>query len=180
MKKRIYLSIIILILIFIILSFFNSKKQIFDDIAIFNLWSDSDDYEFKINPQEEPSLEIDVFQTGRKNKKYNKKIAPGSRGSFVIKLTKPLNAEYEISLKNITNKPQNLVFILDNRVYNSVEELQDKLNIIFQNQNTATIKWNWNYENNYTGNIIDTKDGEIAQKYIFEVKALIKEEDIEE
>ena len=90
MKKRIYLSIIILILIFIILSFFNSKKQIFDDIAIFNLWSDSDDYEFKINPQEEPSLEIDVFQTGRKNKKYNKKIAPGSRGSFVIKLTKPL------------------------------------------------------------------------------------------
>ena len=124
MKKRIYLSIIILILMFIILSFLNSKKQIFDDIAIFNLWSDSDDYEFKINPQEEPSLEIDVFQTGRKNKKYNKKIAPGSRGSFVIKLTKPLNAEYEISLKNITNKPQNLVFTLDNRIYNSVMELE--------------------------------------------------------
>lgn len=176
MKKKIYILIIILILIFIILNIYKSKDIVFDDISIFSLWNDlGENQEYKINPEKQESIEINVFQTVKNSVGIHKKVAPGSFGEFTIKLIKPKEAEYKIKLKDITDKPQNLVFILNGNKYESITEMENKLNIIFQTNNIATIKWEWKYENDEYGNMKDTEDGEKAQKYIFEIKAIIEE-----
>ena len=75
------LILIVLVIIFTILNFYKSNKKIFEDIMIFSLWDDSGvKNEYEISTQN--TVKIDVFSTI--NNIY-KKIAPGSRGTFVIK-----------------------------------------------------------------------------------------------
>ena len=184
MKKIIYI-IIILILIFIILSFFKSKNEIFNDIVIFNLWSNiGDKNEYVINPKKEKSLKIEVYKTIQKGEetyekidnKVNvyKKIAPGSYGKFTIKIKKSQELNYRILLKDMTLKPENLIFILDGQEYNSIKDMQEKLNNIFKSQDKAIINWKWEYNGNTQNDTKDTKDGENAQSYSFEVKAIVE------
>lgn len=176
MKKKIYIFIIVLILIFIILNIYKSKDIIFNDISIFSLWNDlGEEKEYKINPEEQQNIEIDIFQTIKNSVGIQKKVAPGCFGEFKIKLTKPKKSECKLKLKNLTDKPQNLIFILDGYKYESITEMENKINSIFQTNNIATIKWEWKYENDEYGDIRDTQDGEKAQKYIFEIKAIIEE-----
>ena len=176
MNKTVYILIIILILIIIILNIYKSNKKISDDITIFSLWNNIVDQEYQINPQNSYETKIDIFQTISNKNGGNKKIAPGSFGKFKIKITKPLDSKCEIQLKNITAKPHNLIYSIGKQQYYSIEKLQEELNNIFQNQDIVTLNWNWTYENDYDGNIKDTEDGENAQKYIFEIKAIVEEE----
>ena len=97
MKKVIKYILILMILsiIFIILNFYNSNKNIFEDIMIFGLWNDrGTKKEYEITSQN--SVEIDVFTTTNSNK--YKKIAPGSSGSFTIKFKRPENSNYKIKI----------------------------------------------------------------------------------
>ena len=192
MKKKIYLFIIILILIFIILNFCNSKNNIFNDIMIFSLWNDlgieESKNEYIINPQNQETLTIDVFRTIQnginvkkvKNNKYNteelnisEKIAPGSYGNFTIKLEKTLKTNCIVQLKELNSKPKNLVFIIDEQRYNSTQEMQEKLNQIFKVKNIVVVNWKWEYETTQEKNIQDTKDGENIFNYKFEIKVEI-------
>ena len=176
MKKKIYILTIILILIFIILNIYKSKNIIFNDISIFSLWNDlGEKQEYEINPEKQENIEINLFKTAQKTIGIHKKIAPGSFGQFTIKLTKLKQSEYTVILRDITKKPQNLVFILGGRQYGTITEMEPQLNNIFETTNTATIKWKWRYENDEYGNEKDTEDGEKAQRYIFEIKAIIEE-----
>lgn len=170
-KKRIYILIIILILIFIIFNIFRSKKNIFDDIMIFNLWNATGDKnEYVINPQKEEKIELNVFNTTD----MYEKIAPGSSGQFKIKLIKPQNSDFKIVLKETSTKPQNLIFIVDGKKYYNIKDIEEKLNKIFRYTNNIIINWVWEYEVSEKKNIEDTEDGKEAQKYAFEITATIE------
>lgn len=166
------LILIVLVIIFIILNFYKSNKIIFEDIMVLGLWDDiSAKKEYEINLQK--NIEIDVFTTV--NNKFNKKIAPGSKGIFVIKFKRPVDTNYSIEINEKTQKPQNLVFILENKQYNSMTEMEDIINEKFMNTDEITINWEWKYFINEIQDIQDTTDGEKAQRYLFEIKAIIEQ-----
>ena len=112
MKKRIYILIIIIIvvLIFIILNLRDVDLNEVDDIIIFSLWNENN---FELNYKNNDKIKIDVFQTAQNSTKVHKKIAPGSYGKFTIKITKPESSNCEIVIRDITQKPQNLIFELN-------------------------------------------------------------------
>ena len=170
MKKIVYFLIIILILIMIFLIFYKSKKIIFDDHTIFNMWD-----EYVINPEKDESIQIDIFKKVSNGNKVHGKIAPGSYGSFIIKLIRPENSKIDIQIKDMTSKPQNLMFILDNREFYSMEEMQEELKEKFLTEDSIKIDWKWQYETSQKGDIEDTKSGENPQSYIFEINAMIEE-----
>lgn len=167
------LILIILVIIFVILKFCKSNKNIFDDIIIFGLWDEiGAKNEYEIVPQD--TTEIDVFSTI--NNTLYKKIAPGSSGSFTIKFKKPAKSHYKIVINEKTAKPENLVFILDNQRYKSLKEIENIINEKFFDTSKIKINWEWEYYINGIQDIQDTSDGEKAQKYIFEINAIIEEE----
>ena len=174
MEKVKYI-IIILILIFIILSFCKSKNNIFNDVMIFSLWGGTQN-EYVLNPQSEEVVQIDVFNTIYNGKKLHKKISPGSYGKFTIKLKKPIDSNSTIILTDITNKPQNLIFELENRKYYTLKQMQQDINTIFQSKNSITINWKWKYDNSSEDDIQDTIDGQNAHRYIFKIQAIIERE----
>lgn len=167
------LILIILFITFIILNFYKSTNSIFDDIMIFGLWDDKGaQNEYEVTFQKK--VEINVFNTI--NNTY-KKIAPGSKGSFVIKFKRPINSNYKIIIEEKTKKPQNLIFMLDNKRYSSLEEIEEVINEKFINTEKITINWEWKYFINETYDIQDTKDGKNAQTYLFEIKAIVEEQE---
>lgn len=172
MNKKVIITLIILILIFIILNFYKSNKNIFNDFIIFSLWQDENKY--VINPENEEGIHIDVLENVYNGNKIQTKIAPGSQGKFTIKLKRPVDSQFQLSIKDITRKPQNLVFELENIEYNSIEQMQEQLSNILQERDKAIINWKWKYSNNFEDDMEDTKDGENAQKYIFEIKAIVE------
>ena len=59
--------------------------------------------------------------------------------------------------------------------YNSMEDMEEIINKKFMNTDEITINWEWKYYINEIEDIADTRDGEIAQKYIFEIIAVVEE-----
>lgn len=171
---RYILILIVLVIIFIILNFYKSKKNIFEDIMIFGLWGGNGiKNEYEINSQN--IVEIDVFSTI--DSKYNKKIAPGSKGSFSINFKKPLDSKYKIKITEKTSKPHNLVFSIGNQEYSSLKEMEKIINEKFINTDKITINWEWKYYIDEIHDIQDTKDGEETQKYLFEIEGIIEQEE---
>lgn len=174
-RKNIVLIIMILILLFILFKFYKSHINIYDDIMIFSLWeNDGMAKEYIINPIKEQTVQIDIFQTIYNSNKIHKKIAPGSYGSFVIKLMRPINSNCKIEVIDTMSKPQNLVFELDGQEFETLKDMEQKLNEKFAVQNIITINWEWKYENNEEGDKEDTRDGENIKKYVFEIKAIVE------
>lgn len=173
-KKRILILMILILVIIILTSNKFSKNIIFDDILIFGLWeNNANQNEYEINLQN--SIQIDIFKTIYNGNKSHKKIAPGSRGSFTIKIQKADNFDLKINVNENTKKPQNLVFIIDGKTYYWIEEAEDIINKKFNESEKITIDWEWKYETSKINDIQDTKDGQYAQKYIFEIDAIIEE-----
>lgn len=168
------LILVILVIIFIILNFYKSKKNIFDDITILALWDNSGTKnEYQIISQN--TVEIDVF-TSINNKMY-KKIAPGSKGCFAIKFKRPLNSNYIININEKTAKPKNLFFTIENKTYSTLEEMEDVINEKFKNTEEITINWEWKYYIDENHDVEDTRDGENAQRYIFEINAIVEDQE---
>ena len=89
---------------------------------------------------------------------------------------------YIINFENETSKPTNLKFVYDNKTYNTLEELKDKLTgVINANDNDndkvkiITIGWNWSYETGTTkdekdkNDEIDTREAKTLNDYTFDV-----------
>ncbi len=181
MKKR-YVISIILILIIILIFNRTENKNILKDVLIFNLWSDlGDQNEYIINPEKE--TQIDIFQTIEYEKetdretayKIHKKVAPGTYGNFTIKLSRPVKTNLKINLSETGTKPQNLIFIIGEKRYNSVKQMEEEVTQKLQEEGKIIINWEWQYYNNTQNDIQDTKDGENLEKYYFEIQAIIEE-----
>ena len=168
MKKVKYFLIIMLILIIIFLIFYKTPSNIFEDITIFSLWNEN---EYVINAKSNDKIQINVFN---QINNQNKKIAPGSSGNFKIKLIKPDETSCTVNIKEITSKPKNLIFMLDGKKYNSITEMQEAINQKLEKMDYVKINWEWEYDISQEDDLEDTEDGEKAQKYIFEVEAIIE------
>lgn len=137
---------------------------------------------------ESENAEINIFGTQLSNIKKDengdniateKLIAPGSEGSFLIKITNSseVSIRYTLTceLENTSNVP--LVFCLSqDGDYKSVTEifadLTGKMDVNTDNSETTyTIYWKWNPNST---NVDDTKLGEAAAKGNVVVKATIK------
>ena len=172
-KIKNILILMILILIFIILTINKSPHNIFDDFLIFGFLENKENkYELSANEK----IEIDIFNNIYKG---NKKIAPGSKGSFIIKLKKAENYNLKIKVNENTRKPQNLEFIIDGKKYSWLKNAEDIINYKLSEEDEITIDWEWQYEISQFHNIEDTKDGQSIQKYIFEVETIIEEREVE-
>lgn len=175
MKKIIkYILILIILAIFIILNFYKSNKKIFEDIMIFGLWEDNgakNEYEITLDK----TVKIDVFTTI--NNKMYKKIAPGSKGSFIIKFQKPIDSSYKIKINEKTSKPKNLLFIFEGKKYSSMKQMEDIINEKFIDTDKITINWEWKYYTDEINDIQDTRDGKNAQKYFFEIESIVEEQE---
>ena len=172
-----------MILIFIILNFYNSKTNIIEDIEIFGMWEDiikKDKIENKkrneYNIDESKEINIDIMSTIQnginpynKNKIY-KKIAPGCKGNFILKSNKPLSFDNKLIIEEMYQKPQNLKFIIDNTSFSTIQELQPKITKILRKTNRVVIEWEWKYESGKDEQ--DTQEGENLKEYKIIIKVL--------
>lgn len=140
-------------------------------------------WNFKINGQKEQVQSIPLISTCHNETLVNHKIAPGTSGSFNIRIDatgSDVGIQYHIRFSNESNKPTNLRFEYENVEYNAIQELQNNLSGVIKandedKQRIFNIKWKWDYEtgNNETeiaeNDRIDTQDAQQFQNYTFYV-----------
>ena len=181
-KKRI-LSILIIVIISVISFFiglaFNKyntsiKGEGLAEIATWN---------FKVNGKKEEIQSINLASTVNNETILDSKLAPGTSGSFDIIIDAKdtqVGIKYNIISIEEINKPHNLKFIYEEKEYNSLKELQEKLSGIINANDKNKVRilkilWKWNYETGSTveeinaNNLLDTQDAQNIQNYKFTI-----------
>ena len=181
-KKRI-LSILTIVIISVLSFFiglaFNKYNTAVkgEGLAEIATWS------FKVNGKKEEIQTIDLASTINNETILDSKLAPGTSGSFdiVIDATDTqVGIKYNIISIEETNKPHNLKFKYEEKEYNTLKELQEKMcGIINANDENKVrilkILWKWNYETGSTAeeinanNLLDTQDAQNIQNYKFTI-----------
>lgn len=182
-KRKKHLSIIIVVVISI-LSFFIG--QVFnkyntsikgEGVASIATWN------FKVNDTKEQIQTINLTSTINNETILDHKIAPGTSGSFDIIIdatATQVGIKYSINCIEETNKPHNLKFVYEEKEYNSLRELQEKLSgTIYANDENKVrilnIQWQWNYETGSTeeeintNDLLDAQDAQNIQNYKFTI-----------
>lgn len=140
-------------------------------------------WNFKVNENEETMQTISLNSTINNITLAQGKVAPGTLGEFQIKIDATgSDAEiyYNVDFANETRKPNNLRFIYNGEIYNSLANLKNVIaGTIFANdenkQRTITLGWEWPYETGTTdeekqrNNILDTQDAKEIQDYTFDI-----------
>lgn len=140
-------------------------------------------WKFKVNENEEKLQRISLESTINNETLSNYKVAPGTEGSFQIKLDATgteVGVNYKIAFENETQKPTNLIFIYQGNNYNSIKELEQILaGTINANEKEKTkvieISWKWAYETGTTpeeilrNDEIDTGDAQNINNYSFDI-----------
>lgn len=184
LEKKKKILIILIVVIISVMSFFiglafnkyntSIKGEGLAEIATWN---------FKVNGKEEQIQSIDLASTINNETILDSKLAPGTSGSFdiIIDATDTqVGIQYNINSIEENNKPHNLKFIYEEKEYNSLKELQEKLSgIINANDEnkvrTLKILWKWDYETGSTAeeinknDLLDTQDAQNVQNYKFTV-----------
>ena len=181
-KKRIR-SVLIIVIISVISFFiglaFNKyntsiKGESLAEIATWN---------FKVNGKKEEIQSIDLASTINNETILGSKLAPGTSGSFdiIIDATDTqVGIKYNIILIEEINKPHNLKFIYEEKEYNTLKELQEKMSGTINTNDENKIRnlkilWKWNYETGSTeeeinkNDLIDTQDAQNIQNYKFTI-----------
>lgn len=123
------------------------------------------DWSFKVNGVTDRINQIiDLASTANNETLVNNRIAPGTQGSFTIKVDgtgSDVGIKYELSSTAEFAKPANLKFIYNGTTYNTLTELFANAGGYIYADETNKVKdikidWEWLYE---TG----TTDEEIAQ-----------------
>lgn len=138
---------------------------------------------FLVNGETASITNINLAKTYKVNTLAQNTIAPGTSGSFDIKIDttgSEVGINYEVRFENEQSKPQNLNFTYDGHTVSSIKELEQFLiGTIDANSNEKvkimTIEWNWPYETGTTSEEIkvqdveDTNDGKLLQNYSFDI-----------
>ena len=181
-KKKIIAVTAILLAIFV--SFLGGKtfsKYVTEVNGVGN--AEIASWNFKVNENEEEIQTIKLASTINNETLVNNKIAPGTNGSFTIKVDgtgSDVGINYTVNVQNETQKPQNLVFIYNDTQYTTIQELAENLSgTIDANEEdktrTITINWKWQYETGENTNEIaqndkiDTKNAKELNDYTFDV-----------
>ncbi len=140
-------------------------------------------WNFKVNGQSEQVEEINLASTCNNETLVNNKIAPGTSGSFDIKVDatgSEVGINYNIAFTEEESKPQNLKFKYNDIEYNSIKDLEKDLSgTINANDEdkvrTLNIGWKWDYETGSNpeeiskNDLVDTQNAEEIQNYTFDV-----------
>ena len=131
------------------------------------------DWSFKVNGETDRITQIiDLASTVNNETLVNNRIAPGTQGSFTIKVDgtgSDVGIKYELSSTAEFAKPANLKFTYNGTTYNTLTELFANAGGYIYADETNKVKdikidWEWLYE---TG----TTDEEIAQNDELDTKA---------
>ncbi len=145
--------------------------------------ADIANWNFKVNEKEEQIQRISLESTLNNSKIINNKIAPGTEGTFQIKIDSTgseVGVNYVVRLENESQKPTNLKFTYGGNTYNSLTQLQETLTgtINANDENkirVLDIGWKWKYETGNTAqeiaasDLIDTQDAKRISNYTFDV-----------
>lgn len=188
MKKKIrilifFLILVILIILFLILK--NVKKETFDDIIFFKLFSQSNSinenlkqnqYIINFKGDKQIYTKVNLIETVDLKKLVKEKIQPGTKGEFEIVLKSNKDIYYKIEFESLNNKPENLNFSIKGQKekYKTLEELTNSLqgNLTKKESKTINIEWNWEYQKGNNSDIQDTKDGIKLKEYNFLIHAI--------
>lgn len=169
-RKKIFILILIFIIfICVLFKITHSEKIDFqEDLIFFKIFgegkikeqsNDKSEYEIQVIKGKSSYKEIELLQTIDIRTLVNKKVAPGTKGSFCVFLTSNSNVNYEIEILDKNKKPRNFKF-----------EINEKVGIIKKNEvKKVEINWEWPYEINVEENLQDTKDGESIGEFNFEI-----------
>ena len=114
-------------------------------------------WSFKANNQNTTIENIKLSNVNNVSKLKDKTIAPGTNGSFDIKLDATgadVAIDYAVTFDNLVNKPTNLKFTYDNTTVSSLKDLESLLKgrILLSDSRTKTLKieWSWDYQTGTT------------------------------
>ena len=115
-------------------------------------------WKFKVNENEEKMQTISLSSTVNNFTLANKKVAPGTSGSFQINIDSTdadVGVMYTINFENESQKPTNLKFEYLGDTYESLSHLRNViLGTIFadaqEKTKTITVGWKWDYETGST------------------------------
>lgn len=140
-------------------------------------------WKFKVNENAEKLQNISLKSTINNETLSDYKVAPGTEGSFQIKLDATgteVGVNYKITFENETQKPTNLIFIYQGNNYNSIKEFEQVLVGTINSNEEEKIKvieinWKWAYETGTTpeeiskNDEIDTKEAQNINNYSFDI-----------
>lgn len=140
-------------------------------------------WKFKVNENEEKLQKISLESTMNNETLSNYKLAPGTEGSFQIKLDATgteVGVNYKITFENETQKPTNLIFSYQGNNYNSIKEIEQVISGTINANEKEKIKvieiaWKWAYETGTTSeevlknDEIDTKESQNINNYSFDI-----------
>lgn len=81
---------------------------------------------------------------------------------------------YKITFHSKNEKPENLKFQIEgkDKKYLRLEDLEQELKGEIYENKRIKINWKWEYEENETQNLQDTKDGQTINQYNFTIYAI--------
>lgn len=182
-KKRIILFILLfLLLVFMFLLGGGSYSKYLEQVEGKGIIEVAK-WAFLVNGQTASITNINLAKTYNLETLAQNTIAPGTSGSFDIKIDttgSEVGISYDVKFENEKSKPQNLMFTYEGHTVNTIKELEQFLvGTIDANSNEKvkimTIEWNWPYEIGNTKeekivqDLEDTEDGKLLQNYSFDI-----------
>ncbi len=184
MSKKKKIILVVAILLAIIVSFLGGQtfsKYVTEVTGKAN--AEVANWHFVVNQNEAQTQNINLASTINNETLVDNKIAPGTKGEFKITVDgtgSDVGIQYDIEIKNETQKPQNLFFTYEGQKYKEISQIfnitsgainanaEDKVREIL-------VKWEWPYElggseqEKSESNGKDTTDGTTLQNYSFDV-----------
>ena len=184
LKKSKKIVLIIIALVAILVSFIGGQAYAkYMSKVTGSGTADVASWNFKVNENAEKMQNISLKSTINNSTLLNNKIAPGTEGSFQIKVDatgSEVGINYVVKFENESQKPTNLKFTYNGKSYNSLTQLQDDLTGTInaddkEKTKNITIGWNWKYETGSNAqeisksDIVDTNEATTISNYTFDV-----------
>lgn len=123
-------------------------------------------WSFKVNDNASTISEVKLTDTSLNSKVTDSKIAPGTDGSFDVKIDasgSDVAVGYKIAFSNVTNQPKNLKFYSDSNFENEIDlttGIEDEIALAdVGTAVTETIYWQWAYDDTAASNKDNTDAG---------------------
>lgn len=184
MSKKKKIIVIVAILSAIVISFLGGQtfsKYITEvkgtGSAQVAMWS------FKVYGDNEQTQNVKLASTVDDNTLVDNKIAPGTKGSFSIKIDgegSDVGINYNIKVQNETQKPANLFYTYHGKTYTDLNELaltaSGTINADDSNKvKEILVNWEWPYQtgsdeiSKSKNDVQDTQDGKNISNYTFDI-----------
>ena len=184
MSKKKKIIVIVAILSAIVISFLGGQtfsKYITEvkgtGSAQVAMWS------FKVYGDNEQIQNVKLASTVDDNTLVDNKIAPGTKGSFSIKIDgegSDVGINYNIKVQNETQKPANLFYTYQGKTYTDLNELaltaSGTINADDSNKvKEILVNWEWPYQtgsdeiSKSKNDVQDTQDGKNISNYTFDI-----------